>query len=198
MFPHEFLPEFDATLYVDGSIEIVGDVFQFVTKALLRQEEMLLFENFQRDCAYAEAAACSHYSHDWIWKIARQMRRYVKEGFPRGVGLYEANVIIRKNTGRVRKLMEHWWEEYRLGARRDQLSLTYAAWKLGVPLGSLGSSDARFGHSYFRFVPHPRRHRLLPLIRKYINRSVAMARPYHKLFGLSAPVCWMHKGAGFE
>ena len=188
MHPHEFLPDYDVTVYVDGSIQIVGDVQELILRALSSREDIFLYRHPQRSCIFSEAAACAHYSHDWIWTIASQMRRYRMAGYPVENGVFEGGVIIRKNSNSVRRLMEQWWGEYSSGARRDQLSLPYAAWRLAIPLGSLGVSDARFEGRYFRFVNHPVRRKLGLIIRKHINRSIASLVSYEKLFRVTAPV----------
>ena len=188
MHPHEFLPDYDVTVYVDGSIQIIGDVHALIQKVLSLPENIFLYRHPQRTCIFSEAAACAHFSHDWIWTIASQMRRYSKGGYPTENGLFEGNVIIRKNCNNVQRLMEEWWIEYRSGAKRDQLSLPYVAWRSKTPLGSLGKSDPRLEYHYFRFVNHPKRRRLGLIVRKYINRSIASLVSYETLFGVTDPV----------
>ena len=190
MFPHKCLPEYDVTVYVDGYIRIVGDLHALIRESLKSPEDIFLYRHLQRNCVFAEAAACSHYSNDWIWTLASQMRKYSREGYPVDNGLFEANVIIRKNTARMHRLMDTWWDEYRSGAKRDQLSLPVAAWRLGIPLGSLGESDPRLGQRYFRLVSHLKRRSLKSIARKYVNRSIASFATYQKLFGLTTPVVW--------
>jgi len=185
MHPHEFLPSYDVTVYVDGSIQIVGDLYSLICSALHSPEDIFFYQHPLRNCVYAEAAKCSHYSLDWIWTIATQMRRYSKVGYPVGNGLFEANVIIRKTTLCMRRFMDEWWSEYLSGAKRDQLSLPFIAWRLGIPLGSLGESDPRFGQHYFQLVKHTSAMQGLHLdIRKVINRTIATLITYKKLFGL--------------
>lgn len=190
MHPHEFLPGYDVTVYVDGSIQIVGDLYALICTALNSPEDIFVYKHPLRNCVFAEAAACAHYSHDWLWTIASQMRRYSIKGYPVDNGLFEANVIIRKNTDDMRRLMDTWWSEYCSGAKRDQLSLPFVAWQLGIPLVSLGESDPRFGHCYFLLVSHPAKRSLKLIVRKYINRSIASLVSYEKLFGLTTPVLW--------
>ncbi len=190
MHPHEFLPDYDVTVYVDGNIQIVGDLYVLIHTALDSPEGIFTYKHMLRSCVFAEAAACAHYSHDWLWTIASQMRRYSMEGYPVDNGLFEANVIIRKNTVNICRLMDTWWCEYRSGAKRDQLSLPYVAWRLGIPLGALGKSDPRFVHHYFRLVDHPTRRSLKLIIRKHINRFIASLVSYEKLFGLTVPLLW--------
>jgi len=188
MHPHDFLPAYDVTVYVDGSIQIVGDIHELVLSALNSPEDIFLYRHPQRSCIFAEAAACADLSHDWIWTIVSQMRRYSSAGYPVENGLFEGNVIIRKKSASVRRLMEQWWREYSAGAKRDQLSLPYVAWRFAIPLGSLGESDARLEGRYFRLVNHPVKRRLGVVVRKYINRAIASLVSYNKLFGVAKTV----------
>lgn len=193
MHPHLWLPEYDATVYLDGNIDIVGDLHSLVCSALAMPEDLFLFDHFERHCVFTEAAHCSHFSHDWVWTIASQMRRYNAEGYPRDNGLFDASVIIRRNAPAVQRLMTEWWREYRAGAKRDQLSLPVVARRLGIPLRSLGENDMRFSHHYVRFgAVHPSSSRMnvTRTARKYVNRAVASTFSYRRLFGLSEPLRW--------
>jgi len=173
MHPHLFLPDHDVSLYVDGSIKILGDVIRFIEDNLQSSESIFFYEHPKRDCIYSEAMACAYYGHEWIWNIKRQMRRYQQEGFPARQGLFEAGVILRRNTAEIAELMRLWWIEYQTGVKRDQLSLTVVAWRRGTALGTLGRSDFRFEHRYFKFVPHPGRTPIHFFLRQRVNRVVA-------------------------
>ena len=184
MHPHKVLPEYDVTLYIDGSIQIVGDIYEMVIKALKLEGDIFLYDHHERNCIYSEAAVCAHLGHDWIWTIAMQMRRYRQDGYPVNNGLYETGVMLRRNTDEVSKIMEYWWLEYYRGVKRDQLSLTYVSWKLGVSISSIGKNDHRLTHRYFIFAYHSRtlRQKMLFCFKKYINRLVAAVVPYNRLF----------------
>ena len=188
MHPQEFFSDYGISVYIDGNIQIIGDMYPLILNTLNAPEDIFLYKHLLRNCVFTEAAACAHYSHDWIWIIASQMRRYSMEGYPVDNGLFEANVIIRKNTAHMRSLMDMWWDEYCSGAKRDQLSLTVAAWRLDIPLGSLGENDPRFSQRYFKRVNHPTQRSLKVIVRKYINRSIASFSTYEKLFSLTSPV----------
>lgn len=190
MHPHEVLPGYDVTVYVDGNIQIVGNLYELICTLLNAPEDIFFYQHPNRNCVYAEGAACSHIAHERIWNIVAQMRRYNKAGYPVKNGLFEANVIIRKNTSRMCRFMDEWWREYRTGAKRDQLSLPFVSWMLGIPLGSLGESDPRFRNINFRRFTHPPRLSLNLIILKAINRSIAAIVTYKRLFGLASPVLW--------
>jgi hypothetical protein len=184
MHPHLVLPEHDVSIYVDGSIRIVGNLRPFLASCDSRIENILLYDHPERSCAYAEGAACAHFAHDWIWRITRQLSSYRKAGFPENYGLFEAGVIIRRNTSEMRVLMEAWWAAYSTGVRRDQLTLPFLSWQSGVRLGSLGSSDPRKTRRFFAFVDHPRRFKLRIFLIRLVNRLVEQVLGRERLFGL--------------
>jgi hypothetical protein len=156
MHPHR-LPELagcDVTVYVDGSIDIVGDLHGYVTEWLRHDADMLLFDHPFRRCAYDEAKACAEFGHAPVWTLRRQMARYKAHGFPPQAGLFECGVLIRRHTPEVEATMASWWSEYRDYARRDQLAFTWAAWRHGLRVASLGRSDPRYEQRVFRLKNH--------------------------------------------
>lgn len=170
MHPHLFLPDHDLSVYVDGSIKIIGDLRSLLASIEGQKESTFLYDHPQRNCIYEEGAACAFFGHDWGWRIRRQMRGYRDRSYPLNNGLFEAGVLIRRNVPEMRSLMGAWWIEYATGVKRDQLSLPYVSWREGVPLGSLGRSDPRFVHDYFRFVNHRQRTSLVTYLKQRINR----------------------------
>lgn len=184
MHPQHYFPDYDLTLYIDGNIQMCGDIYDLVCQAASAPADMHAYAHPFRHCVYAEAAACAHYSHAWIWTIARQMRQYSAAGYPLDNGLFEANVLIRRHTPALSALMEGWWHEYQRGSKRDQLSLPVIAWRLHIPIATLGPSDARFAQRYFRLLSRPKRVQLHLIIKKHVNRTLAALLGYDRLFGV--------------
>jgi len=157
MHPHLIFPETAASVYVDGNIQVVGDPTPLVEQALATHD-LALYQHPFRDCIYLEAEECAAIGHAWSRTVRRQMRGYAAAGFPAGHGLFEAGVIVRRHASpAVQRLMAAWWSAYLGGVRRDQLSLPFLAWQLGVPIGNLGPSDPRYAHRYFRLAEGHRR-----------------------------------------
>jgi hypothetical protein len=130
LLPHKFFPEYEYSVYVDGSINIVGDI-----RALLEKYDhpsMLSFNHPRRSCIYEEGKVCIEMGKEDPRVIARQLDRYRSEGFPEDFGLTENAVLIRRhNDPAIIKLMEDWWHELLTESRRDQLSFPYVAWRNG-------------------------------------------------------------------
>lgn len=61
------------------------------------------------------------------------MERYKKEGMPRNLGLIETNLmVINLRHTATRPFFELWKKEIEAGSHRDQLSINYCLWKLGI------------------------------------------------------------------
>ena len=177
MHPHLLFPDHDASLYVDGNIELVGAIGELMADALAGGP-LSMYDHPFRDCLYDEAMACAWVGLDWLEPIAAHVERYARDGFPRRFGLFEANVIVRRHHHpQVVRAMQRWWNEWQHGIKRDQLSLTYALWREELAVHSLGRHDPRFVQRYFAYRRHRQPWRGLPqrLLRRYLNRARILA-----------------------
>lgn len=181
MHPHIFFLDYDITIYIDGNIKIVGDLYELGLRINEIKGNLFVYSHSERNCLYSEGAACSYYSHDWIWNVAKQMRKYSESNYPMNQGLVCANILIRKNDSALSSLMDAWWLAYLSGVKRDQLSLPFVSWQLSNPIYYLGQNNFR----YFQSTTHSRKNRSLKMTtRKYINRIIAFFIPYQTLFSV--------------
>jgi len=183
MHPHLVLPEHDISIYIDGNIQIVGDVYNLIDKCMASNLDIFMYQHPFRNCIYQEAETCIIESLEWIWKVSSHMRRYSKLNYPSDNGLFELNILIRKNTTKVRSLMDHWWNEYSSGAKRDQLSLTYSATALEIPIGNMGDGGIRKrGEYFFLNTSVTRPVSFFTLLRKVLNNLLLNFISIEKLF----------------
>lgn len=155
--PHLLFPEHDASIYIDGNIEIVGDIARLAPIAL-QDSPIALYDHPVRTSTFEEAIECALVGFDLSTAIRRQIRRYFADGFAFENGLLEGNVIVRAHHDpRVVHAMTRWWSEWQGGVKRDQLSLMYVLWKERLQAGRLGRHDARFVHDYFVYHAHRRK-----------------------------------------
>ncbi|NTW33705.1 MAG: DUF616 domain-containing protein [Bacteroidetes bacterium] len=145
---------YDYTVYVDGSIELVGDVYEVAEDLNKNNVIMGMYDHPFRKCLYDEAIECAKLGHVDVMLIKRQLRKYLESGYPKSAGLYECNVIFRKNEKNIEKIMEMWWGEYKKGAKRDQISIPWVAWINNFKITSLGKSDARYDNKYLILHSH--------------------------------------------
>lgn len=142
---HEYLGDYDRSVYVDGNIDIIGDVSALID--CHSGTPFLTFKHPDRDCVYAEGEVCLRSGKGDRRMVLRQLQRYRSAGYPEHNGLANANVLIRAhNDPSVRRLSELWWSEVRDLSGRDQISLPYASWRSRVPYETLGSQNV-YGNS---------------------------------------------------
>jgi len=75
---HEFLKEYDYSIYVDGKIQIIGDVRKYMER-YSKGSPMLCFPHFLRKCAYEEAAICMKAEKEAASVIMKQMNNRLSE-----------------------------------------------------------------------------------------------------------------------
>ena len=186
MHPGLMLPDYDYIVYVDGNVQVIGDISTFVEEMADSPDFVVgMYEHPFRNCIYSEGAACIKHSRDWFWRIARQLRRYSMENYPVENGLYEASVILSRRSEEADIFFRAWWLAYLSGSARDQLSLPFAAWRLSVKISNLGRSDFRYAHRFFKLVPHKLTSgNTRPFIARAVNSLIFRTLPISLLFGL--------------
>ena len=125
------LPQYPATLWIDANLQITSD-FLYARVLELFENSVSLASVYHpyRHCIYDEAYRV--YGLDSEKTIFEWCHYLRNEGYPRNNGLYETNVLYRKNDKQVQEIDELWWNTICQHSRRDQLSFNYVLWKLPV------------------------------------------------------------------
>lgn len=153
MLPHQILPQYSQSLYVDGHVVIRRCPLPLFDKYLSRGLVAIPIHQ-DRNCAYDEAKYCVEDGIASAALVQQQMSGYEAEGFPRRFGLTENGIILRRhNEPQVIRLMEAWWQEYIDKSRRDQLSLAYLCWKQHIAISPLEEGPRRSA-TFFTLRPH--------------------------------------------
>lgn len=136
VLPTEVLPEYKASLYIDGTLQIADQwVYERFFELYSSKYEWAGIQHFFRNCLYEEMHAIigtmdkSVHDYDcieWYTKLKR-------EGFPSHYGLYENNVIFRKHSENISQIGITWWDTLKKQCKRDQFSLMYIFWKKEIP-----------------------------------------------------------------
>ncbi|TDO94083.1 uncharacterized protein DUF616 [Halanaerobium saccharolyticum] len=155
MLPHKYFSEYKYSVYIDGSIDILGDIEKLVNEYLVEGEYKLAVPKHpERDCLYEEAKACINLKKDNVEIIKKQISKYKEENFPKGFGLTENGIIFRQhNDPEVINLMQDWWDEFNKFSQRDQLSFLYVIWKNNFNYLSM-NINSRVENKYFRIRGH--------------------------------------------
>ena len=136
--PDLFFKDYKYSIFVDGNIRVVGDI-SYLVNFINKETKIATHAHPYRDCIYDEAVRCKKSGKGNPKVIDKQMNEYMKEGMPKGFGLFETNVVVREhNNPTCKKIMKLWWNEIESKSERDQLSLTYSLWKNGFSANDVG------------------------------------------------------------
>lgn len=128
--PHRYLKEYDVSIWVDGNIEVAGNLHQFIKQYDLSKVPFYTRVHPARNCIYDEAKACIAFSKDNKECIEKQVKKYKDEGYPKHIGMVETGVLLRRHNDMQCKFIdEAWATELLLNSHRDQLSFNYICWK---------------------------------------------------------------------
>jgi len=128
--PHLYMPDADTWIWVDCNVRLMDTPQNIVDKYL--QSGFATFKHPDRDCVYDEAEICARVNKDKPEILGPQVARYYKEGMPKHWGLAETRVVLRTNNEINNTLDSMWWDEIRTHSLRDQVSLPYVFWKMGL------------------------------------------------------------------
>ncbi|MFB6225053.1 MAG: glycosyltransferase domain-containing protein, partial [Candidatus Paceibacteria bacterium] len=132
LFPHKFLKEYEYSIYIDGNIQVMRDLNQFI-QTYCNDSNFVAYHHPGRDCVYEEAQRCIELGLGREKLINDQIKKYRDEGLPENIGLSDNSVLFRNHSDEaIRYLMDKWWEEIKMESGRDQIALPYVAWKYDI------------------------------------------------------------------
>jgi hypothetical protein len=142
---HEYLPEYDLTLYVDATYRITGDLNQFIESPI--EDISLVIRDLNRSIG-DEIKDLIKYKTIAPNEADLLVKTLSKEGYnsPRGT-YYFGGLILRKQTEQIKKLMEEWWQSLTL-FKRDQPYLQFLLWKYKIKPGEYSTRQVRQYLSY--------------------------------------------------
>lgn len=157
LHPHELLPEYEYSLWIDGNISIESEaIYDIIARKIAGGVEFSGMQHPSRDCIYAEAEKCRDMRYISYLKLAQLHTIYLFSGVKRHSGLMEANVIFRKhNAENVLLFDKMWWDRIEHLCLRDQLSQMLVLHKCGLkPDYLLPEGQSTRNHPGFKYRPH--------------------------------------------
>lgn len=148
---HELFPDAKMSLWVDGCLTPRQNVRQ-MAEYLLNGHDICMFEHQERNCVYQEVEACIKLQKDIPDLIRKQVQRYRDDSYPYHNGLAETTAVFRRHTPLIQQLNELWWSEIREHCARDQISVDYCCWKLGIEYAHFEGTRTESPH--FTWRPH--------------------------------------------
>lgn len=134
--PHKLFPEYEYSIWIDGTIELLCTPESLVKK-YLKYADLAVLNHPDRSCVYKEAEVCKSMGLDSADLIDRQMEKYKKEGYPRNNGLAETKVVVRRNCPEANEFNGLWDKEIKENSLRDQLSFDYCVYTTGLSVNRM-------------------------------------------------------------
>lgn len=133
----QIFKEYDYSIYLDGAIQIAGEITDYLKQTGRTGIAMYLNEDCR--CIYETGIVITLIGRCDFETARDQLKQYAMDGMPENYGLLCGTYIFRDNKNPLgNELMELWWMEYLKWPTRDQLCLTYVMWKMGLRLGDIG------------------------------------------------------------
>ena len=164
--PQEFLPEYDAWLWMDNQLFFNYDASDLIN-FYLNDADLSAHCHCDRNCIYQEtqAALGRRPERDKPETLINQAKQYNSEGYPENIGLFENGILFRKNNEQVNKFNKLWFEETAKWNTEDQISMMYSLWK---------TPEVKVNPIEKTFVEHNYKNQHLPLTDQFgcYSRSI--------------------------
>lgn len=150
--PQSLFPEARITIWIDGTHWPYSSLVPLLN--LVEKNDIAVSKHYSRTRVVDEVSTCVTGKMDDVEKLRAQWEQYRSDGFQDNIGLYETSYLVRKHTQRLAELQELWWGEIQKHTFRDQISLPYCLWKLGMTV-SVIPGRCRYGRNdFFKMTPH--------------------------------------------
>lgn len=168
---HEYLPDYDLSIWIDGNILIKTNLDDFVAKNLHKGNILALMTHDQRKCIYEEGRVCAKLRKDNHHLINKQMEWLKKQKMPKDQGMVQTGLQIRlHNDPKLVDFNNRWFEIVKEFSKRDQLSFNFVMWKHGFKNWNQFTYKVIFGHGF------QKRHHLRFLMKKRRARAAREAK----------------------
>lgn len=154
MHPDRVFADYKYSVYIDGNVQIITDLTEYIN--MLGTIGIGIHLHDSRSCVFDELEVIRRTRRESSENIKRHINYLKETGMPGNYGLLQCNVIIREHNNPVcLDIMDHWWQEYMMYTKRDQVSLPHVLYLHGIEvneIGILGSSV--YSNPSFRVVNH--------------------------------------------
>ncbi len=155
MFPNEIFSDYKYSIYVDGNVQIISDLTEYVNK-INSKIGLGIHKHHLRDCVYEEIVAVCK-SGRISKKEAKNHKKYLEKcRMPKKYGLLQCNIIVRENNNKIcLKIMKEWWNEFLLFSKRDQISLPHVLYENNISIDEVATlGNNVYKNPSFRVVSH--------------------------------------------
>lgn len=154
MFPHKYLDNsYEISIYIDANAVIYGELSK-LGNVLSEKYKFAVTKHSIRQSLKEEYEACVKIKGVDKKLADEQYNKHIKEGYIENIPLAECGLLIRlHNNEEIRYLMSEWYNEYKNGIRRDQLSLLPAIFRTNFKDFILLEGNI-WHNQFFKLVSH--------------------------------------------
>lgn len=148
---------YDVSVYVDGNIRVIGRTAELVAAFLASGAALGTCVHPARSSVGEEVERCLLQGKlGDVDRAALEIATYRAAGFDDRCGLRETGVVLKNHAHpALEPAMSLWWECFERYDSRDQISLPYVQWKLGLEIFDI-EPGFRSKNPYFGIYPHAR------------------------------------------
>lgn len=201
--PESLLPEYEASLWLDANIRVIGDAIYERFIELYENDALIAsVKHLAYDCVYNEMFSVLDFryeSEEMVVKWGCELRR---RGYPRHTGLFETGLMYRRHSNpEVKELDAIWWNYIEAYSRRDQLSFTVALREENLSCGFFlpegktvrDSEDLVFvkhKNETTKFDPNEKAAWLMHHYYKHHEDKEKVFNLYYWIYGRRCPMFW--------
>lgn len=168
---HRELPGYNASLYSDGNIRLLGSMSRFMEPFLASGAALGVYPHPLRTTVADEIEACIAAGKTDAARLRAEWDEYRGLGFPDDVGLIETTIMLRNHAAPdLDPAMALWNDLFQRHQTRDQISLPFVQWKVGFSRHDLHPSF-RQPNPWFGLYPHRGARDVSPLYADLFARS---------------------------
>jgi len=141
----------DAAVWLDASFQITSSRLRWWVDQHLARETFVVWRHPEGRIDFAdEAAVCQDWAKYREYPMRQQVQHYLRQGMPRGWGLFACGTIGWVFTPHVKRLGAQWYDEQIRWSVQDQVSLPYLLWRSGLPFGTWQANQ--YDNPYLRIL----------------------------------------------
>lgn len=138
MHPDIIFPEYRYSIYLDGNIQPVTDLTEYIY--YISNIGISAHLHSIRNCVYKEAEIVKLLKKEKTERIQNHIEYIRKTKMPEEYGLIECNIIAREHHNPIcKKIMDDWWNEFMNYSKRDQISFAHVLYMNGIPVDKVGT-----------------------------------------------------------
>lgn len=150
MLAHQVLPDYDITLYIDGSMTLYSN-----PDSLIKQHYkggFLTIKHPARSTVNQEAEAIIKLKKDNAEAIRKHLKKLQRQTrMPANYALFESGFIIRDKSAEAITLNNRWWIMFQDGVKRDQICLPFASFMEKIKVNTI---PATIRNQYIKLSKH--------------------------------------------